>query len=109
MEQESRILLHDDIDRIHQPLKVTLFDERCAQVRHDEIAHEQNALIWQVDEHRIVSFASLHRNEFDACPSDLQLGAAIDGYVRLEGPYVVGTKCFAEELLVEHARRPECT
>src|SRR5260370_972642 len=88
MEQISRILLYHDIDRIQQPLKVALLDERCAEIRHDEIADEQNALIRQVDEHRIVSFASSHRNELDARSPGLQLGAAIDGDVRLAPPYV---------------------
>src|SRR6266704_1693344 len=107
MEQMPRILLYHDIDRIHQPLNVALLDDRCPQIRHDEIADEQNALIREVNEHRIVSFASLHRNELDACSPDLQFGAAIDGDVRLEAPYVVEAEAFAEELLVENARRTD--
>src|SRR5437660_11153801 len=55
MEQMPRILLYHYINCVHQPLKVTLLDERCAQIRHDEISHEQYALIRQVDEHSIVS------------------------------------------------------
>src|SRR6266487_291582 len=94
MEQIPRILLYHDIDRIQQPLKVALLDE-------------QNALTRQVNEHRIVSFASLHRNELDACSPDLQLGAPIDGDVRLEAPYVVEAEAFAEELLVEDTRRTD--
>src|SRR6266567_7335310 len=109
MEQIPRILLYHDIDRIQQPLKVALLDERCAEIRHDEIADEQNALIRQVDEHRIVSLASLHRNELDACSPGLQLGAAIDGDVRLEAPHVVEAEAFAEELLVENAGRTDFT
>src|SRR3989454_3322088 len=109
MEQIPWILLYHNIDRIQQPLKVALLDERCAEIRHDEIADEQNALIRQVDEHRIVSFASLHRNELDAGPSDLQLGLTLDGNVRLEASYVVDAEGFAEELLIEHARRTEFT
>lgn len=107
MEQIPRILLNHDIDRIQQPLKVALLDERCAEIRHNEIADEQNALIRQVDEHRIVRFASLHRNELDAYSPDLQLGAAIDGDVRLEAPYVVEAETCAEELLVENGRRTD--
>src|SRR5882724_848958 len=103
MEQVPRILLYHDIDRIQKPLKVALLDERCAEIWHDEIADEQDALFRQVNEHRIVSFASLHRNELDACSPDLQLGAAIDGDIRLEGPHVVKAEASAEELLVENA------
>jgi len=54
-----------------------------------------------------VSFASLDRNELDACSSDPQLGAAIDGDIRLEAPHVVEAEAFAEELLVENGRRTE--
>src|SRR5689334_8189449 len=109
MEQMPRILLYHDIHRIHQPLKVALLDERRPQIGHDEVADEQNALIRQVNEHRIMSFASLHRNELDACSPDLEHGAAIDGNVRLEASYVVDAEGFAEELLIEHARRTEFT
>jgi len=57
-----------------------------------------------VDKHRIVRFASLHRNELDACSPDLQLGAAINGDVRLKAPYVVNAEAFAEELFIENGR-----
>src|SRR5205807_6193201 len=87
--------------------KVALLDERCAEVRHDEIADEHYALIRQVDEHRIVSFASRNGNELDACSPDLQLGAAIDGDVGLEATYVVEVEGCAEESLVEHVRGTE--
>src|SRR5712692_10614482 len=107
MEQGPRILLYDDIDRIQQPLKVALLDERCAEIRHDEIADEQNSLIRQVNEHRVVGFASLHRNQLDACSPDLQLGATIDGDIRLEASYVLEAEALAEELLVEDARRTD--
>src|SRR5260370_38566987 len=73
MEQVPRILLYHDIDRIQQPLKVALLDERRAAIRHDEIADEQNALIRQGNEHRILRFASLPRNELDAGSPALQL------------------------------------
>src|SRR5260370_29052759 len=107
MEQIPRIFLYHDIDRIHQPLKVALLDKRCAEIRHDEITDKQNVLLGQVDEHCIVSFAPLHRNELDACSPDLQLGAAVDGDVRLEAPYIVQAEGFSQEILVEHARTTE--
>ena len=52
-----------------------------------------------MDEHRIVGFSSLHRDELDACSPDPQFGTTIDGDVRLETPHVVDAEAFAEELL----------
>src|SRR5215467_8855967 len=104
MEQIPGILLHHDVDRIEQTLKVALLDERCAQIRHNEITDEHNALIRQVDQHCVVSFSSLHGNELDACSADLQLGATIDREVGLEAEYVIDAEAFAEEWLVENAR-----
>src|SRR5882762_4543216 len=60
-----------------------------------------------MDEHRIVGFSSLHRDELDARSPDLQFGATIDGNVRLEVAYVVETEAFTEELFVENARLVE--
>src|SRR5260370_37806669 len=78
MQQIPRILFYHDIDRIQQPLKIALRDERRAWIRHDEVSDEHNPLIWQVDEHRIVRFASLHRSQLDPRTPDLQLRSAID-------------------------------
>src|SRR5882724_11769401 len=58
-----------------------------------------------MDEHRVVGFCSLHRDELDACSPDLQFGTTIDGYVRLEAAYVVETEAFTEELLSKIPRR----
>src|SRR5260370_39738876 len=99
MEQIPRILLYHDVDRIHQPLKVALLDERCPQIRHDEIADQQNALIRQADEQRILSFASSDPNELDASPPDPQISATIDGNVRLLTPSAVQPEGFAQGLL----------
>src|SRR5580692_1605573 len=98
------IFLYHYIDRVQQPLKISLLDERCAQIWHDEIADEQDAFIRQMDEHGVVSFTSLHRNQFDACATNLQLGAAIDGDIWLETSHVVQIKTFAEKFLAENAR-----
>src|SRR5258708_14976000 len=60
-----------------------------------------------MDEHRIVGFSSLHRDELDACSPDLQFGTTIDGDVRLEAAYVVHAEGIAEELFVENTRLAE--
>src|SRR5262249_43910896 len=37
---------------------IALLDERCAQIRHNEVTDEHNVLIRQVDQHCVVSFSS---------------------------------------------------
>src|SRR5262245_50264779 len=105
MEQMAGILLHYDVDRIEQPLQVALPDERCTQIGHNHVTDEHDALIRQIDQHGVVSFTSIHRNELDACSPDLQFGATIDRDVGPEAEYVVDAEAFAEEWLVENARR----
>src|SRR6266550_4427146 len=58
-----------------------------------------------MDEHGIVGFSSLHRDELNACSPDLQFGTTNDGDVRLEAAYVVETEAFTEELLSKIPRR----
>src|SRR5262249_45652350 len=62
-------------------------------------------MIRQVDQHGVVSFSSIHRNELDACSPNLQLGAAIDRDIGPEAEDIVDAEAFAEEWLVENARR----
>src|SRR5262249_22577790 len=49
--------------------------------------------------------STIHRNELDACSPYLQLGAAIDRNIGFEAEDVVDAEAFAEEWLVENARR----
>src|SRR5579863_6276740 len=98
------IFFNNYIDGVQQALKIPLFDKRRPEIRHDEIAHEENALVRQVDEHCIVSFASLHGNQLDARSPDLQLSAAVNGNVRLEAAHVVQAEAFPKELFVENPR-----
>src|SRR5262245_66190278 len=95
------ILLHHDVDRIEQPLQVALHDKRCTQIGHNHVTDKHDALIRQVDQHGVVSFSSIHRNELDACSPDLQLGAAIDRNIGLEAENVVDAEAFAEEWLIK--------
>src|SRR5262249_8163101 len=66
---------------------------------------EHDALIRQVDQHGVVSFSSIHRNELDACSPNLQFGPVIDCNIGLEAEDVVDAEAFTEEWLVESARR----
>src|ERR1700733_12473519 len=58
-----------------------------------------------MDEHRVVSFSSLHRNELNARPANLHVRPAVDRHIRLEAAYVVETEAFTEELLAETSGR----
>src|SRR5216684_1963661 len=101
------MLFNHDVNGIQQALQIPLLYKRRPEIRHDEIAYEQNALIRQVDEHRIVSFSSLHRNQLDSGSPDLQLRATVDGDVRLEAAKAVGAVAFTEELFIEDSRRSQ--
>ena len=105
VQQIARMFFHDDVDRIEQSLQIAFLHKRRPEIRHDEIAHEHNAQIRQVDEHGVVSFSSLHGNQLDARSPDLQVRAAVDRDVRLEAAHVVETEAFTEELLAEIVRR----
>src|SRR5229473_7501270 len=58
-----------------------------------------------MDEHGVVSFSSMHRNQLNARPPNLQVGAAVDRHIRLEAAYVVETETFTEKLLAKIPRR----
>src|SRR6516165_7351233 len=104
MEYIPRIFLNNNVDGVQQTLKVAFLDKRRSEVGHDEIADESDALIRQMDQQRIVSFSTPHRNELNSCSADLEFRAAVDGNVRLEVAYVFELEAFAEEFLVETTR-----
>src|SRR6059036_3846788 len=98
------VFLYHDVDRVQQPLQIALLDEWRTKIRHDEVAHKENALIRQFDEHRVRGFSSTHRNKPDARSTDFQLGGLVNGDVRLECAYVIQLKARAEEVFIENAR-----
>src|SRR5271163_3666934 len=57
-----------------------------------------------MDEHSVVSFSSMHRNQLNARPPNPQVRSAVDRHIRLEAKYVVETEALAEELLIELPR-----
>ena len=105
MQQVLRMPVYDYIDGVQKPLQIAFFDKRRTQVRHDEIAREQSTKIRQVDEHPIPGFASLHRDQLNACSADVQLSALLDRHVRPEAAHVGKVEILTEELSIEDARR----
>ncbi len=97
MQQMLRVLLYHDINRVKQPLEIAFLHKRSPEVGHDEVSHEQDTLVRQMDEHSIVGFASLDRDEVEARSPDLQLGATVDRDVRFEAAYVIQAEALAEE------------
>src|SRR5689334_16950990 len=79
MQQVPGIDLRHRVNRIQQPLQVPFLYERRSQVRHDEISHEQHALVRQIDKHRVVRLSALHRDQLDACTTHLEFCATVDG------------------------------
>jgi len=103
MQQMLRVLLYHDINRVKQPLEIAFLHKRSPEVGHDEVSHEQDTLVRQMDEHSIVSLSSLHGDELDGRSPDLQLCATVDRYVRLEAAYIVEAEAFAEEAFAKIA------
>src|SRR5712692_2416557 len=83
-------------------MQIAFLFKRCPEIRHDEISHEQYPLAGQVNEHSIVGFSSLHRDQLDTRSSDREFGAMVDRDVRLEAAYVFEVEAFAEEALSEN-------
>src|SRR6266446_2536046 len=104
VQQVSRIPLDHYVDGIEESIEVTLYDERCAEIRHDEITREHHVLIRQVHKHRIVCLATLYRDQLDARSADLQIGPAVDRHVGLVAAHVVEVEALAEELFGEDSR-----
>src|SRR5262245_44096216 len=107
MQQILRALLDDDIDRVEQPLEIAFLEERCPEVRHDEIPYEQHSQVRQFDKHRVPRLTSLYGNKPDTRSTHLHLGGTINGDVRLEGTHVIRIKTLPEELLRELSGRIE--
>src|SRR5260370_27011885 len=107
VQQVLGMLLNNNVDRVEQSLQIAFLDKGRPKIRHDEISNEHNALIRQVDEHGVVSFSSLYRDELDARSPDLQLGAMVDRDIGLEAAYIVEVEALAEEAFIEDRRRVE--
>src|SRR5215469_16106093 len=62
-----------------------------------------------MNEHCVVSFAPMNRNQLNARSADLQFGEAIDRYVRLEAAHIIGVEALAKKPLADRFRRMEFT
>src|SRR5260370_37480807 len=107
VEQGLGMLFNNNVDLVEQALQMAVLDKGRPKIRHDEISNEHNALIREVDEHGVVSFSSLDRDELDACSPDLQLGAMVDCDIWLEAADFVDAEAFAEEAFIEDHPRVE--
>src|SRR5262249_53379393 len=107
MQEILGVLLHDDVDRIEQPLKVAFLDERCTEIRHNEIAYKQNSLVRQFDEHCVRRLSPLYGSQTNARSAHVHLHGMIDEDIRLEAAHVIHLEALAEEMPSEIARRIE--
>src|SRR5215470_5416539 len=108
MQQMLGVLCDNDVDGVKQPLEIAFRYERGPDVRHNEIANEHYALVWQVNEHGVVSLSSPYRDKFDACSSDLQFGVGSDGHVGFEATHILNIEAFTEKRFVENPRCIDC-
>src|SRR5438874_1542659 len=97
----------DNFDRIEQPLKIALFHKRSADIRHDEIAYEHCALTWDIDQHGVVRFSALDRNQIESRSADIHSRAAINLDIRLVVANIVKAEVAAKKLTGKYAGRIE--
>src|ERR1700704_5415319 len=101
MQQKLWLDPYDDINRIEQSLQIAFRRKRRSEIRHDEVPHEQHPLARQVNEHGIVGFPSLHRNQLDPRSSDREFGLSVDRDIWLETAHIVDFEARAEKVLGE--------
>src|SRR5215472_13713874 len=89
VKQISWIFLHHDVNCIEQAIQASLFDKRCAEIRHNEITDEHHAVIRKMDEKPI------------ACSSNLNFCVAVDGCIGFETANVFQIETVPEEDLAE--------
>src|SRR5262245_54279875 len=95
------ILFHHDVDCIEQAIQASLFDKRCAEIRHNKITDEHHPIIGKMDEKRIASFSPVDRDEFDPRSSNLNLCLAVYSRIGFETSNVFQIEAAPEEDLTE--------
>src|SRR5207237_10254185 len=51
VQQDSRVLLNQNINGVQEALQIALLAERCAKIRHDEISDKHDTQVRQFDKH----------------------------------------------------------
>src|SRR5262245_27971063 len=102
-----QILLRHGIDDVEEALVIPFFRKRRSKIQHDEISNKQDTLFGQEDEHSIISFSSLHKNQLDTHSSDFQNNLTINSNIRLETPHIFEIEAFPKEMFGKVARSVE--
>ncbi len=103
MEQRSRIVAGDHVDRVEEPRKVALLDEGRAQIRHQDVPDEHHALLREEHEQRVSRLASAGRLQDESSAADRDLAALSDRHVGAKVFEVFDAEAASEEAL-EHCR-----
>src|SRR5215813_1108015 len=108
MQKVLGMFLNNDINRVEQALEVALLNKGRAEIRHNEISHEQHALVRQLDEHPVRRLSALYRDEGDARSSDRQLcGGTVNEDIGFEAAQVFEVEALAEEVFAQVLWRVE--
>src|SRR5215468_692067 len=107
MQEVLRIPLRYLVNRVEQPLQVTLGSEWASQIRHDDIAHEHHSFLGEINHHGILRFAPVGRDQLDLRSADVHFRSVVDGNVRFVAQDFVGAESVTEEWFLEGARPTE--
>src|SRR5215831_12258485 len=101
VQQVLRILAHDHIQCLEQSLHITIFIERCSQIRHDDIPHEHDFFLGEINQHGIMCFTATSRDQLELRSADVQFCCFVDRSVGLVAQEILRAESVSEELLRE--------
>ena len=97
VQQDARLQRIHLVDGLEHAVDASLLDEGRTEVRHQDVAGEQHAVLGQTDQQRVVGLAATRGQQLEARSADRELGRAIDAHVGTVGEHVVELEALAEE------------
>src|SRR5215471_13352584 len=104
VQQALRILAHDHIQCLEQSLQITILIERCSQIRHDDIPHEHDSFLGEINQHGIMCFTAMSREQLELRSADVQFRYLVDRGVGLVAQEILWAESVSKELLREDSR-----
>src|SRR5262249_1316408 len=75
----------------------TFFDKRRPKVGHDDMPNEHHAFVGKVNQHRIMRFTTMNRDQLELRSADVQLCSVADRNIRLVALDILRTESLSEE------------
>src|SRR6185312_7746150 len=93
----------DLVYSLQETVDASLWNERGAKIRHQNVAHEKYALLRHMHEEGIGGFSTACRHQTKASLADYYITWTVDQDIRLVGEHVVESEFLSEETL-QHRR-----